>query len=149
MNHITTDGTSRNGIKLHQETFRLDIRKKFSLALIKHCNRLPRELVESPSLKEFKTHVDMVHRDRFSDGLGSTGLMVGPNNLEIFSSLNYSVILKKGRIQLDCLHLLLKDDAYISKLQSAVNFWFTLGMGQQPLFIFKTFNMEFIEGSAL
>lgn len=75
--------------------------------------------------------------------------MVGPNNLEIFSNLNYSVIVKEGRIQLDCLHLLLKDAAYISNLLSAVNFRFTLGMRQQPLFIFKTFNMEFIEDSAL
>jgi len=56
---VCCDRTSGNTFRLERGRFRLDIRKKlFTVRIVKHWYRLPREVVDALSLETFKVRLD-------------------------------------------------------------------------------------------
>jgi len=53
------DRTRGNGFKLKDGTFRLSIKKIcFTVRVVKHWHRLPREVIDAPSLETFKIRLE-------------------------------------------------------------------------------------------
>ena len=91
---VCSGRTRSNGLKLEHKEFHTDMWKKLcTVRVMKHQNRLLREVVESPSLIVFKIHPDaylcsLLYRTCFSRGVGLDDLL-GP--FQFCDSVNHRI----------------------------------------------------------
>ena len=55
---VCSDKTRSSGLKLEHRKFHTSMQDFFTGKVTEHWNRLPREVVECPSMEIFKTHLD-------------------------------------------------------------------------------------------
>ena len=70
-----------------QQTSRFGVRKNFSKTAVRQWHRLPRDVVESPSLKVIKKRVDVALRSMVSGEILVVGGQLDWVILDIFSNL--------------------------------------------------------------
>jgi len=59
LSRVCSGRTRRNGFKLREGRFRLYIRKKlFTIRVMRHWNRLPRGVLDAPSLDTFRVRLN-------------------------------------------------------------------------------------------
>jgi len=55
---VCSKGTRNSGLKHEHKKFLTNRQNFFTVKMTKHWNRLPREVVQSPSMEVLKTHLD-------------------------------------------------------------------------------------------
>ena len=64
LTRLCSDRRKGNSFQLKEGRFKLERRKNlFTLSVLRHWNRLPREVVDAPSLQTFKTRLDVTVRN--------------------------------------------------------------------------------------
>jgi len=59
LTRVCSDRTRGNGFRMKEGRFRLDIRKKFfTMSVVRPWHRLPKEVVDAPSLETFRVRLD-------------------------------------------------------------------------------------------
>ncbi|KAK4828253.1 hypothetical protein QYF61_024860, partial [Mycteria americana] len=87
------DRTRGNGFKLKGGRFRLDTKKKFfTMRMVKHWDRLPREVVDAPSLETFKALEVLVRYDPSKKGIQTLqGMWAAKHSLKAMPYLQHNL----------------------------------------------------------